>query len=188
MANVNHNTLTDPYIHEPKGASTAASGAIYIANGAGSGTWKQLHNYINGYLPFDAATPAYTHSVTTSFTALNPTFSVSVADGWTGLSSPNARLKYTDTADIIASVNFTLSFKNNSGTSRDLEVTFYKNGSLLNGGHTIATAASGEWKVLTVTDIGEFSTDDYLEVFVKGSASFSLLVAAASLTVMGVPV
>ena len=104
------------------------------------------------------------------------------------MSSPNARLKYTDTADIVASVNFTLSFKNNSGTSRDLEVTFYKNGSLLNGGHTIATATSGEWKVLTVTDIGEFSTDDYLEVFVKGSASFSLLVAAASLTVMGAPV
>jgi hypothetical protein len=187
MANTEHNTLTDPYLHEPKGASTAASGAIYIANGAGSGTWKQLHNYVNGYIAFDATTPAYSHSVTTSFTALNPTFSIYVADGWTGLSSPNARLKYADTADTVASVNFTLSFKNASGTSRDVEFIFYKNGTALNGGHTIATALSGEWKVLTLTDIGEFSTDDYLEVFVKGSAAFTLLVAAASLTVMGMP-
>jgi hypothetical protein len=188
MANINHNTLTDPYLHEPKGASTAASGAIYIADGAGSGDWKQLHNYINGYIAFDATTPAYTHSVTTSFTALNPTFSVSLSDDWTGLSSPNARLKYTGTADVVALANFSISYKNASGTNRDVEMVFYKNGTALNGGHVIATAVAGEWKVLTLADMGDFSTDDYLEVFIKGSASFSLNVAAASLTVVGAPI
>ena len=65
---------------------------------------------------------------------------------------------------------------------------FYKNGTPLNGGHLIATALSGEWKALSLVDIGEFSTNDYLEIFVKGSASFSLLVASASLTVLGMPV
>jgi hypothetical protein len=39
MANVNHNTLTDPYLHEPKGVASAASGKVYVANGAGSGAW-----------------------------------------------------------------------------------------------------------------------------------------------------
>ena len=39
MANVEHNTITDPEIHEPKGASTANAGEIYVANGAGSGVW-----------------------------------------------------------------------------------------------------------------------------------------------------
>jgi hypothetical protein len=39
MANVNHNTLTDPYLHEPKGVASAASGEVYVANGAGSGAW-----------------------------------------------------------------------------------------------------------------------------------------------------
>lgn len=34
-----HSALTDPNIHEPKGASTAASGQVYQANGSGSGTW-----------------------------------------------------------------------------------------------------------------------------------------------------
>ena len=40
MANVNHSTLTDPYLHEPKGAASASSGDVYVANGAGSGTWE----------------------------------------------------------------------------------------------------------------------------------------------------
>lgn len=40
MANVNHSALTDPYLHEPKGASTASAGDVYVANGAGSGTWE----------------------------------------------------------------------------------------------------------------------------------------------------
>ena len=34
-----HSALTDPNLHEPKGASTATSGSVYTSNGAGSGTW-----------------------------------------------------------------------------------------------------------------------------------------------------
>lgn len=34
-----HNTLTDPQLHEPKGIATADTDQIYIANGAGSGAW-----------------------------------------------------------------------------------------------------------------------------------------------------
>ncbi len=40
MANVNHSSLTDPYLHEPKGAAAATSGDVYVADGAGSGTWE----------------------------------------------------------------------------------------------------------------------------------------------------
>jgi hypothetical protein len=188
MANVNHNTLTDPYLHEPKGASTAASGDVYIADGAGSGAWTQAHTYVNGYIAFDSSTPAYSHSVTTSFTVINPTFILSTSLGWTGLSSPNARLRYDGTADITAAVQLCMSFQNNSGTDRDLEVIFRKNGGVLNGAHAIDTAVSGQWKTLVISDYGSFSTNDYLEVFVKGSASFTLNVASANLTVLGVPV
>lgn len=34
-----HNTLTDPNLHEPKGVASAASGQMYTADGAGSGSW-----------------------------------------------------------------------------------------------------------------------------------------------------
>ncbi len=188
MANVNHNTLTDPYLHEPRGISTAASGDVYVADGAGSGAWTQAHSYVNGYIAFDAVTPAYNHSVTTGFTVLNPTFVISTSLGWTGLSSPNARLRYNGAVDITAAVQLCMSFKNNSGTDRDVEFIFRKNGGVLNGAHAIATAITGEWKTLVISDYGSFSTNDYLEVFLKGSASFTLNVASANLTVLGVPV
>ena len=43
MANVQHSTLTDPNLHEPKGISTAAADQLYRANGSGSGTWTNAN-------------------------------------------------------------------------------------------------------------------------------------------------
>ena len=40
MANVNHSSLTDPYLHEPKGVASASTGKVYVANGSGSGAWE----------------------------------------------------------------------------------------------------------------------------------------------------
>ena len=40
MANVNHSTLTDPYLHEPKGVASASTGKVYVANGSGTGSWE----------------------------------------------------------------------------------------------------------------------------------------------------
>lgn len=36
---IQHSVITDPDIHEPKGAAAAAADTIYAANGAGSGAW-----------------------------------------------------------------------------------------------------------------------------------------------------
>lgn len=40
MANVQHSSLTDPELHEPKGVASAASGEVYVADGASSGSWS----------------------------------------------------------------------------------------------------------------------------------------------------
>ena len=186
MANVNHSTLTDPYLHEPKGIASAGAGNIYVSDGAGSGDWTKGHAHINGYLPFDAVTPAYTHSVLTGFTVLNPTFSVNNADGFTGTSSPNARLEYTDSNNLTAFCTFTFNFKNSSGTDRDLEMVFYKNGTATDA-HLIATAVSGQWRTATLSETLSLSVNDYIEIFVKGDAAFTLEVASASLIIHGVP-
>lgn len=42
MVNVAHATLTGAELHEPKGVSTAALGTVYVANGAGSGSWNSV--------------------------------------------------------------------------------------------------------------------------------------------------
>lgn len=186
MANVQHSTLTGADLHEPKGVATAAAGNVYIANGSGSGHWDHYNNFINGYIAFDAVTPAETHSVTTGFTVFNPTFLIGLNRDWTGVSSPNARLVYTGPDDTVGNCQLTMSVQQASGSSRDLEIIFQKNGSALNGGHAIVTCTSGEWRTVTLTDFGSFSTDDYLEVFFKGSASFTLNIAGANLTVLGI--
>lgn len=35
-----HKDITGSDVHEPKGADTAASGEVYVADGAGSGSWE----------------------------------------------------------------------------------------------------------------------------------------------------
>lgn len=42
MADIQHGSITDPYLHEPKGASTAGANTVYVANGSGTGVWKVL--------------------------------------------------------------------------------------------------------------------------------------------------
>jgi hypothetical protein len=45
MANISHSTLTDPYLHEPKGVGTATAGYTYRSNGAGSGAWEKIQGF-----------------------------------------------------------------------------------------------------------------------------------------------
>lgn len=187
MANVNHSTLTDPYLHEPKGVATASSGSVYVADGAGSGDWSKAHAHINGYIPFDPVTPAYQHSVTTGYTVLDPTFSTTLLDDFTGVATPNARLVYTGTDPLTAFCDLSFNFKNASGTDHDLEVVFYQNGSVMNGGQIIVTCVAGEWRSATLKDMTTLNTNDYLEIFLKGDAAFTLNVASASLIINGIP-
>tara|TARA_R110000782_G_scaffold237836_1_gene324304 strand:- start:589 stop:1059 length:471 start_codon:yes stop_codon:yes gene_type:complete len=46
MANVNHSSLTDPLIHEPKGVASASAGKVYVADGSGSGTWTSKETLV----------------------------------------------------------------------------------------------------------------------------------------------
>lgn len=39
---IQHRLLTGSDLHEPKGAESAASGEVYVANGSGSGAWDKL--------------------------------------------------------------------------------------------------------------------------------------------------
>lgn len=42
MPTIAHSTLTTTELHEPKGVDTALEGKVYVADGAGSGTWHYL--------------------------------------------------------------------------------------------------------------------------------------------------
>lgn len=186
MANVNHSTLTDPYLHEPKGVAAAASGDVYIADGAGSGDWTQSHRHVGGFVTFSTGSP-YAHSTTTSDSVLNPTFTLVDNNGFTGLSSPNARIRYDGTEDISAAITFTASIQQSSGGDKQVELVIYKNGAALAGSRVIATAATGTWNQLTSAFNTTLSTNDYIEVFTKADASATINFASAYLRITGVP-
>jgi len=42
---VQHSSLTGSECHEPKGADTASAGEIFVADGAGSGSWNAAIEY-----------------------------------------------------------------------------------------------------------------------------------------------
>lgn len=58
MSDIQHSQLPDNLLHEPKGASTALVGTVYIADGQGSGSFD--------YLPMSDV--AYTRTEVTSLT------------------------------------------------------------------------------------------------------------------------
>ena len=43
MANVQHSSLTDPNLHEPKGVASATANKVYMSNGSGSGAWTAVN-------------------------------------------------------------------------------------------------------------------------------------------------
>jgi len=186
MANVNHSALSDPYLHEPKGASTANAGEVYIANGAGSGNWTQNHRHVGGHLTFSTGSP-YAHSTTTSDTVLNPTFILVDNNGFSGVASPNARIQYDGAEVISAAVTGTFSVQQASGTSRQVQLVFYKNGVELTGSRVIATAVSGEWHQVTVAFNTTLAANDYIEVFTKADSAATINYASGYLRITGVP-
>lgn len=83
MPNVEHASLTDPNLHEPKGVAAAAVDSIYQANGSGSGSWK---------LPLKKYTitisPALVNANTTSEQTFTCTGLVVATDKIIGVSKP----------------------------------------------------------------------------------------------------
>lgn len=183
MATIEHSSLTTGELHEPKGIVGASSGEVYVANGSNSGAWMPADSHIAGYIDFDATTPAYQHSTTTSDTALNPTFSVASSKNFSGVTSPNARLVYTGTADVYALTTFVASVRQSSGTNKDIEITLAKNGAEVAGTRSIMTINSGFWLTYATSSILSLSTDDYVEIFIKADTAHTTNFAGAKLTI-----
>lgn len=185
MANINHSTLTDPYIHEPKGVSTASAGQIYVANGSGSGSWVENSRIVGGYLTFSTGSP-YAFAATTSDTVLNPTFSLATNNGFTGLSSPNARIRYDGTETINATIDACFSVSQSSGSAKALQLVFYKNGTELLGSRMIATVANAEYHVICVKFDTTLASTNYIEVFGKIDSATTVNFASGYLRITGI--
>lgn len=67
---IEHNAITDPNIHEPKGIAAAIANKVYVSDGAGSGDWTVLNNNEMGWYDYnDLATQSTAIPLTTAGTA-----------------------------------------------------------------------------------------------------------------------
>lgn len=186
MANISHKNLTGNQLHEPKGADTASDGDVYVSDGAGSGTWEHPAAHFGGYVSFDAATPAYQHSMTTSDTVLDPTFLETSSTEFSSTDTPNARFTYTGSDARDAFFMFNCSMKQNSGSNKDVEFVIYKNGVAQDSSRVIRTASTASWGSVSLHWDNVVSQNDYFEVFIKGSGATTIDFAQMYLGVLAV--
>jgi hypothetical protein len=191
LANIQHSVLTDPNLHEPKGVSTATTGQVYVANGSGTGVWKDVpptsltglaNNGTNGQVVgvdgtgnfkyfstphgqidfYNLATP-YVLTYPSVFTKLAPTTSA----GGVPLQfteATTARLTYTGTLTVPMSITYSVSLDTTAGANRDIILAIYKNGALTNA-HCVVTTQSGNKHSLSGTNTINMATNDYVELY-----------------------
>ena len=110
MANIQHSVLTDPQLHEPKGASTAASGKVYVANGSGSGAWQFIAGHSYGDLYITASSVSQTLSAASALAKLNPT-GAWTANGYQNITPSAANGQFTITQAGIYQLDFWVVFE-----------------------------------------------------------------------------
>lgn len=194
MANVNHSTLTDPYLHEPKGVASAGAGELYYANGTGSGSWLPSHVHCTADAGFNTAGVASV-SVSTAQTPIVPTsgytlynnegFQLIAAGALTG-----SGLEYTGSPDIHVDIVATFSVKQSSGGNAQLQ--FYINddpftSTGIPGSKSIITSTSGDWHQVTCFAQKTLSQYDQFFVEVISDISATVTIANAMIKVSGIP-
>jgi len=125
MADVQHSALTDPNLHEPKGAAAASANEVYIADGVGSGSF-QLANPYGGILYNDVDGTGATITTPTTYTLVNP---ATAATNLAGFSTNDlGRLTYTGPDMRHCHAVYDMSYKHYSGPGNDVFFSVYKNG------------------------------------------------------------
>ena len=144
MANVNHSTLTDPYLHEPKGVASASSGEVYVANGSGSGTWTAKETLI------ELSLEGYLEDVSSVETVYVPIpFAGTIVKVLTVLEGS------------ISSANSTVTVKNSAGSSMGT-LTITASGS-----------AAGDVDILEPTTNNTVTADSFITVESNGASTNS---------------
>src|SRR5210317_626706 len=69
---VQHNAITDPDIHEPKGIAAATTGKVYVSNGASSGEWKYAPGKAHAEIYITSGATTHTLAAASAFTKVNP--------------------------------------------------------------------------------------------------------------------
>ncbi len=82
-----HSAIADPDIHEPKNVASANSGDVYVADGAGSGSWTEGSGLTYGELFFTGSTIATLTTTSATYVLMEGS-----SEGWVSELSNNLTL------------------------------------------------------------------------------------------------
>ncbi len=178
---VQHSAITEAQgIHEPKGVSTASSGMVYIANGAGSGTWVILSRYGELYIDSGATTQA----LTTTAALLNP------GTEWTAgeysgvtLTAANGSITFASTDKYV--VNFWCTFDTDSVAAGTIYTFYYAVNGVISSRSVAVQKLTAGVDRLSVAAMGfpSFTSGQILTIFAKSSTASTITVREAGLSV-----
>ena len=177
MANVNHEDVVDPYIHDVKGASTATTGTILVANGVGASVW--LNPNPHGYIHMWGAVSLARSS---SYVVLNSATDTSTnAKNFT--ESTTGKLTYTGAQTIPVEVVGDVVWR--PSITSDVNATFaiYLNGAIVATSQVMTTTLYPSWEQTVIRCLISMAQNDYVQIYRKDDAgSGNFLVNSYSLS------
>lgn len=195
MANVQHSSLTDPNLHEPKGISSASANQLYLSNGSGSGVWTNANRFPGtGWGKYTNTTYVGTTALTINTTPLLLPFTT--ADNvsqlpitLTGTTSSLMNLA-TETLQFVAvgdlhSLTLTLSVYSVSGSPASMDLSIFGSadgttyGTLL--GETTVSLVKGAGQVITESSLFPVTSD-----MVTHGARIYLTASSNSFTIINI--
>lgn len=180
---VEHVSITDPNIHEPKGVTSATADTVYVADGSGSGAWEQLNPY-GGILYNDIAGSGTLFTSPTTYELLDM---ATAATHLSQFSTNNAgRLTYIGDSPRHVHAVMDASFKHSTGAGNDITFAVYKNGGLYNNFESVGTANSATFQRMVLHFDAMVTTNDYFEIYGK-TPSGNLSVYCFYMFIMGMP-
>ena len=161
MANVNHASLTGAELHEPKGADAATNGTVYVADGAGSGSWQAI------------GTSAFTGQIADFAAPVAPT-------GW--LECDGSTISTTTYAALFAVMAITSAGTRASGSAvitsiastTNFKAGYYVFGTGIAAGTTILTVDSATQITLSANASSSGTSTIYVSPFEIGSGTIKL--------------
>jgi hypothetical protein len=167
MANVQHSSLTDPNLHEPKGIAAASANQLYLSNGSGSGVWTNANRFPGtGWGKYTNTTYVGTTALAISTTAVLLPFTTDdtvsqIPISLTGTTSSLMNLA-TETLQFVTagdlhSITLTMQVYSVSGSPASLDIILYGS----SDGTTYSTLL-GETTVSLIKGAGQIITESSL--------------------------
>lgn len=167
MANVQHSSLTDPNLHEPKGIAAASANQLYLSNGSGSGTWTNANRFPGtGWGKYTNTTYVGTTALAISTTPVLIPFTTNdtvsqIPISLTGTTSSlmnlsSETLQFVSAGDL-HSITLTMKVYSTSGSPVTMDVILYgsSDGSTYNTllGETTVNLSKGAGQVITESSL-----------------------------------